>query len=98
MALLEAHLRYRPAGPVDSQPIELGSTDNPAALRVLRDSLLAAAEREYQAWRHTEPGLAAVYRSEVKRLRALFEVMLPEEDFSPNLRLVPELAQPDDAA
>jgi hypothetical protein len=97
MAVIEASLTYRPAGLDSDEPISLGSTDDPAVLRALRDRLLLAAKQEYLKWAGIEPGIAALWRADHQRLVSVFEVILPDEDLEPELQLVEEDI-PDDVA
>ena len=88
MALVEAVLTYRPHGIGSSGAVPLGTTADPKVLRALRDSVLEQAQREALMWRAVDPGLYAMKAAEFERLSRVFNLILPEEDLRPELRLV----------
>lgn len=69
--------------------VVLGKTDAPAALRVVRDHILAAAVADAMQWRTLDPVLGELRTAEAERLAKVLAYVLPDEDLAPNLSLVP---------
>jgi hypothetical protein len=90
VSVVEAVLTYRPQGAdrTSSPPIPLGTTDDPRVLRTLRDRLIETATSKAQMWADIDPGVAAIQKGELERMRSIFGVLLPDEDLKPDLRPV----------
>ncbi len=90
MTLVEAVLTYRPHGMGGGGPaaVPIGKTSDPGVLRTLRDRLLAQATEEAEVWRGVDPGVAAMQIAEAQRLAKILAFLLPEENLKPDLRLV----------
>ena len=88
MTIVEAALLYRPHGFGAEHSVIIRATDDPRALRVVRDCLWAEAVEDVERWRDLDPGLAAMKIGEAARLARVLTIILPDEDLKPALRLV----------
>ncbi len=92
MPLLEAILLYRPGGLASEGEFRVASSAEPRALRAVADAVLNEARRSVAAWEGTDPTIAEARKSDLRRLTAIIDALLPPAP----LRLVPTNPTPAD--
>ena len=85
MPLLEAILLYRPGGLASEGEFRVAASADPQALHALAESVLREARLSVEAWEGTDPTIAAARKSDLRRLTAIIDALLPPAP----LRLVP---------
>src|SRR2546426_12398904 len=88
MALVEAVLVYRSGKVGSEEPVPVAKTENPQVLRHLKDACLRDAVATAAMWNKVDPGLAAIYEADARRLEEILEFLVPPSEPQPELRVI----------
>ena len=88
MALIEAVLVYRSGKVGNEEPVPVAKTENPQVLRHLKDACLRDALATAEMWNKVDPGLAAIYEADARRLEEILEFLVPPGEPQPALMVI----------